>query len=121
MSFLTALRDFALLSNPKTIPPSNLLKFTDTTITIFDKFPKAKYHFLILPRVNSEKGLTVETLHDLRSLLRLDKAKALSVLKDLEKESKEVEKMIVDEMQKAHGPGSEWKVFSGFHAVPSMQ
>lgn len=121
MSFLTALREFALLSNPKTIPPSNLLKFTDTTITIFDKFPKAKYHFLILPRVNTDTGLSTAALHDLRSLLKLEKSKALAVLRDLEEESKGVEAMIVDEMEKANGPGSAWKVFSGFHAVPSMQ
>ncbi|KAG8941343.1 hypothetical protein FRC04_004589 [Tulasnella sp. 424] len=121
MAFLRALKEFACLPDPKTIPPSNLLKYTDTTITLFDKFPKASFHFLILPRVRPEAGLTTSVLHDLKSLLAWkEKEKALELLKELEKESKEVQKMVRDEMQKRHGDGCEWKVFTGFHAVPSM-
>ncbi|KAG9042628.1 hypothetical protein FS837_010612 [Tulasnella sp. UAMH 9824] len=121
MAFLRALKDFACLPDPKTIPPSNLLKYTDTTITIFDKYPKANFHFLVLPRVRPDAGLTTTVLHDLKSLLAWkEKEKALEVLKDLEKESKEIQEMVRDEMHKRFGEGCEWKVFAGFHAVPSM-
>lgn len=122
MAFLRALKDFACLPDPKTIPPSNLLKYTDTTITLFDKYPKANFHFLVLPRVRPDAGLTTTVLHDLKSLLAWkEKEKALEVLKDLERESKEIQEMVRDEMHKRFGEGCEWKVFTGFHAVPSMQ
>ena len=120
MFSLHALKEFATHADPKLIPPSTLLKYTDTTVTIFDKYPKAKYHFLVLPRTNAANGRTGSVLHDLRSLLKQDKEFALEVLNDLHAESKEIEKMIRDEMHRDYGAECEWRVFSGFHAVPSM-
>ncbi|KAG8899069.1 hypothetical protein FRB99_006950 [Tulasnella sp. 403] len=115
---LHVLKEFATRRDPKTLPPSTLLKFSPSTITVFDKYPKATFHFLVLPRVDKDAGRTPSVLHDLRSLLQHDKEAALEILRDLESESREVERMVLDEMQKRFG--FQWKVYVGFHAVPTL-
>ncbi|KAG8995996.1 hypothetical protein FRB95_011632 [Tulasnella sp. JGI-2019a] len=118
---LHALKEFASATDPSSLGPSTLLKYTAFTITVFDKYPKAKYHFLILPRIDPKVAhRTTSALHDLRSLLMLGPEKAKVVLKELEEASVAVEEMIRDEMHGDHGEGVEWEVMKGFHAVPSM-
>lgn len=119
---INALKAVASNADPTSISPTTLLRYTSSTATIFDKYPKAQYHFLILPRIDPKvPSRTTGALHDLKSLLRLGKAEASKVLKDLEVESLVVEGMIKDEMQRTYGEGVEWQVMKGFHAVQSMK
>ncbi|KAG8970832.1 hypothetical protein FRC03_000049 [Tulasnella sp. 419] len=121
---LRILQDYASTEDPSSISPSVRLRHTATTLTIFDKYPKASYHFLILPRINNDAGWTKERLTDLRTLLlKWDKSSAKELLKNLEAEAEEVKSMIKDEMRKSHGLSESsdgWGVNVGFHAVPSM-
>ena len=51
MSFATVLRSYATQKDPsRHLPASVHLLSNDHALTIFDKYPKAKYHFLVLPR-----------------------------------------------------------------------
>lgn len=123
---LAALREFACVRSPSTqIPASTLLTYDDKTIAIFDAFPKAKYHFLVLPRYpfpTTAAGSTVR-LNDLESLssviTRPSYDVAREVITAMADMAKEVEEMIQDEMMKTEG--FVWGVDMGFHAVPSMQ
>lgn len=133
---LAALREFACVRSPSVqIPPSTLLTHNDQCIVIFDAFPKAKYHFLILPRYPFPRNRDTRDEHngkdDKRSLCRLDDLDELSdvltlpgparkeILEAMYSMAKEVEEMIQDEMMKTEG--FVWEVDMGFHAVPSMQ
>ncbi|KAF7966122.1 hypothetical protein HWV62_39988 [Athelia sp. TMB] len=117
MSALTILRSYAQKSHPETLPPSVLLEFTDSTITIFDAYPKSVFHFLILPRV--KPPLTIFELASLRTVLKTDKDHARAVLDNLGEEAKKVERQIREEMIKRYG--YEWNIWTGFHAAPSME
>ncbi|KAJ9108715.1 hypothetical protein QFC21_000035 [Naganishia friedmannii] len=136
---LDVLTHYASLSTPDTqLPPDVYLLHDPWTLTIFDKFPKAKYHFLILPRVPSSSSsddaghgndnqddeslsaISPRSLISLHSLLTTTTpAEALAVLRHLEETSLEVVDMVKDEMMKTEG--FEWTVEVGFHAVPSMR
>ena len=98
MSALTVLRSYAQKSHPETLPPSVLLEFTDSTITIFDAYPKSVFHFLILPRV--KPPLTVFELASLRTVLKADKGHARAVLDTLGEEAEKVKLQIRKEMIK---------------------
>lgn len=51
MSFAAVLRSYATQKDPsRHLPASVHLLSNDDALTIFDKYPKAKYHFLVLPR-----------------------------------------------------------------------
>ena len=51
MSFVTVLRSYATLADPaRNLAPSVHLVSNNHAVTIFDKYPKARYHFLVLPR-----------------------------------------------------------------------
>ncbi|CAK9781015.1 HIT-like protein [Cutaneotrichosporon oleaginosum] len=115
---LSALRDMARLPRPSSLPPSTLLLETPAAIAIFDKYPKAAYHVLVLPRLPLPPPLegSERDLHDLASLLRSRAPRA--VLDALAEAAAEVEEMIKDEMVKTTGKA--WGVHMGFHAVPSM-
>ena len=126
---LNALRDYATVRNPaRSIPASTLLYHNAHTLAIFDAFPKAKYHFLILPRFpfppaslpdSDESLVPLAALEDLRSLLLKGGKHRDDVLAAMAETAREVEEMIRDEMIKTEG--FEWKVDIGFHAVPSMR
>jgi len=118
MSYLEALRKYVIV-DPTTLGPGVILKWTESTITIFDGFPKALYHFLVLPRVGPSSGLTMSNVASLRDILQWDRVKAQKCLEMLRLEAQEVKKMIEDEMVKTHG--FTWPVFIGLHAVPSMK
>lgn len=117
MSNLTVLQGYAQKAKPETLPPSVLFEYTDTCLTVFDAFPKSTFHFLVLPRVRPP--LTVFELANLRTLLKGDKARAKQVLVDLNDEAHKVKKMIREEMQSRYG--FQWEIWTGFHAVSSME
>ncbi|KAF7305119.1 HIT domain-containing protein [Mycena kentingensis (nom. inval.)] len=116
MSGLLALRSFAQTA-PSKLPGSVLLSHTDDTLTIFDAFPKALFHFLILPRLPTT-GFTTAELTDLRTLLRTDKSRALALLTTLASTAAALRTDIECEMLKHYG--FKWPILTGFHAVPSM-
>lgn len=118
MSNLTILRRYAQLPDPAaTLPKSVLFSHTPTSLTVFDAYPKAKFHFLILPRV--QPPLTFADLTNLQSLLRCDKALAKEVLIGLNKDAEALKQEIEAEMIKDFG--FNWPVQIGFHPTPSME
>ncbi|KAA1469527.1 HIT-like protein, partial [Dentipellis sp. KUC8613] len=120
---LTVLRQYAQKRNPSTLPPSLYFSHTDATLTIFDTFPKALFHFLVLPRPAhyQPRGLSVFDLASLRALLRKteNRERGREVLLDLRAEGARLRGVIEEEMRKRYG--FVWGVWMGFHAVPSME
>ncbi|KAK9894865.1 HIT-like protein, partial [Cystobasidium minutum MCA 4210] len=121
MSWKNALVDYAKTKNPSSLPDDILLMHTKQTLTIWDKYPKAKFHFLTLPRLpfiepGSGDELTQATLDSLSALLA--NKHALKVLKILKDASDEVKEQIEDEMLKREG--FIWPISVGFHAIESM-
>lgn len=92
---LTILRTYAS-SDPATLPPTVLLRSSDANIVIWDKFPKAMFHFLVLPRIRPP--LTEQNASNLSSLIRWDKKKAHECLLQMKSDAEEVKVMIEDEM-----------------------
>lgn len=119
---LFALRDFAKAKNPTAaLPPSVLLLETPKCIAVFDAYPKAIYHFLVLPKipfvVSETKQLNEAELDNLSVLLQHpDHEQVLAALKEA---AAEVVDMVRDEMVKTYG--FEWPINSGFHSIPSMR
>ncbi len=127
---LDILRSYATLPSPtSSLPPSILLLSNPQCIAIFDAYPKAKYHFLVLPRYpfpsqsepDSKKSLVkVEALDNLASLLTKGgtegSAEVIGAMADV---AREVEELIRDEMFKTEG--FEWRIDVGFHAIPSLK
>ncbi|KII88600.1 hypothetical protein PLICRDRAFT_698957 [Plicaturopsis crispa FD-325 SS-3] len=114
---LTLLRKYAQLPNPTTLPPDLYFSHTQTSLTIFDCYPKSIFHFLILPRVQPD--LPAKTLSTLKSLLKGDRARAKSVLEDLRNEAEALKVTIEEEMVSKYG--FKWGIWTGFHAVQSME
>lgn len=131
MSRIDALRAYAQVKQPSAqIPPSTLLTHDNQTLAIFDAYPKAQYHFLILPRypfhhqsdeTRAFKSICkLEALGDLKSLMLQPGSEAREeVFMALKNMAREVEEMIKDEMMKTEG--FTWGVDVGFHAIPSMK
>lgn len=113
---LTTLREYAE-RDPNTLPNSILLTHTANTLTIHDAYPKSIFHYLVLPRTVSP--LTVSDLANLRSLLKRNKEDAKRVLENMVEDAKAVREVIESEMVKKHG--FKWQIWTGFHAVPSME
>lgn len=127
---LNILREYATLPHPQSTLPANVLLFANRQcIAIFDAYPKAKYHFLVLPRYpfpSQSEGETdrslvkLDQLDDLQSLLtKTDTDSREEIISAMLNTAREVEEMIRDEMVKTEG--FEWKIDVGFHAVPSMK
>jgi len=127
---LTALRTYATLSDPASSLPASVLLFANAqTLVVFDAYPKAKYHFLVLPRYpfppqsdpeSRDSTVKLEHLDDLKSLLLKPSGDIRNeVVRAMIESAREVEEMIRDEMVKTEG--FEWKIDVGFHAVPSMK
>lgn len=119
---LFALRDFAKAKNPTAaLPPNVLLLETPKCIAVFDAYPKAMYHFLVLPKipfvVSDTQQLNEAELDSLSALLRSSDYGI--VLEALKEAAAEVVDMVRDEMMKTHG--FEWHVNVGFHSIPSMR
>ncbi|KDQ12373.1 hypothetical protein BOTBODRAFT_34672 [Botryobasidium botryosum FD-172 SS1] len=113
---LTSLSTYAS-SDPASLPPTVLLRSSDDSIVIWDKFPKAMFHFLLLPRIKGP--LTRENTTNLSSFIKWDKSKALNCLLSMKGDAEAVKVMIQDEMTKKHG--FTWDIWMGFHSVPSME
>ena len=106
-------------SSPSSLPPTLLLTNTETSLTIFDKYPKAIYHFLVLPRIFANSAFTANDLMYMHILLaKGKKAEAKMLIEGLKKDAEIVKEMVEKEMLKKHG--YKWDVWIGFHAVPSM-
>ncbi|KAI9631972.1 HIT-like domain-containing protein [Dioszegia hungarica] len=130
MSSAAVLRTYATLPSPSTsLPPRVLLSHNASTLAIFDAYPKAKYHFLVLPRYpfpsNNDPESTrsicrLSDLDDLRSLLTKTTRDAREqIVGQMAEMAREVEEMIRDEMVKSEG--WEWRIDVGFHAIPSLK
>jgi len=117
MPNLTVLRTYALKPNPTDLPSSVLFCHTETSLTIFDAYPKAMFHFLVLPRVIPPT--TTSELTSLRSLLTIEKERAWGIVETLGKDAEQVRGMVEDEMVKRYG--FKWDIWIGFHSVPSME
>lgn len=124
------LRTYATLPSPSTsLSPRVLLTSSQHCMAIFDAYPKAKYHFLVLPRYpfpspsDPDSGKSIVQLghlDDLRSLLNKAPRSAREVvIGQMADMAREVEEMIRDEMVKSEGV--EWKIDVGFHAIPSLK
>lgn len=92
----TTFTTFAKLRDPAELPPDVRVNHTERTLIVFDKFPKAMYHLLVLPRVH--EPLTLKDLRSLKTVLELDKVKAKDCLLMLKEESTLAISMIEDEM-----------------------
>lgn len=144
-----ALVRIASAKDPTTLPTDdNVLFFDDRTITIFDKFAKARYHFLVLPRIpfkasapaarngsrpgtptltaangklnfGSTSSNTVPPSH-MNSLSSLMASPyAAEVLDTLRETSERVVQHIRSDMKEQYGVT--WDIERAFHAVPSME
>lgn len=80
------------MNNPETI-----VKKTENTVVIHDKYPKAKIHYLVLPEDNINSIYKLNSSH-------------VSLLKEFGE--------IYDEMKAEH---KSHNLRAGFHAAPSMQ
>jgi len=106
-------------SSPSSLPPTLLLTHTGTSLALFDKYPKAIYHFLVLPRILPGSEFTVGDLTNLQTLLaKGERAEAKTLLEGLKRDAEMVKEMVEKEMIKKHG--YKWDVWIGFHAVPSL-
>ncbi len=114
---LFALQRYACTDDPSALPNHILKEFTDTTLTLYDCFPKSKIHLLVLPRPHA--GVKKEDLWSLRTLLKGDKDRAKQVLEDMGKTAAKVKDGIEKDMVEKWGV--KWPVWVGFHAISSMQ
>ncbi|KAH9817506.1 HIT-like domain-containing protein [Melampsora americana] len=122
------LQRYASLQSPsKELDSTVFLMETENTLTIFDLFPKAKYHFLVLPRLNVFQNIppidqpkTVsKSLTSLRSLFEsVGPVGVLHLLETLKIASEDVKVSIEEEMYKTEG--RTWPILFGFHAHESM-
>ncbi|KAH8116889.1 hypothetical protein DFH11DRAFT_1137440 [Phellopilus nigrolimitatus] len=115
------LRTYAGLSSPEIIPPHVYFEHSDHTITIFDAYPKAFFHFLILPRLQANSPLTAANLTSLKTFINssdISKRKAIELLRRVKEDAEHLRSMIKEEMLSRFG--FIWNVQMGFHAVQSM-
>lgn len=117
-SILGIFRDYAMKPDPaSSLPPSILLSHSDSSLTIFDAFPKSIFHLLVLPRI--KPPLSARHLADLRSLFQCEKRVAKEVLMNLNEEANKVRVMIEEEMMKRYK--FKWEIWMGFHPISSME
>lgn len=120
---LKVLRTYAKLpdlSIATALPPTVYFSHTQHTLTIFDAYPKALFHFLVLPRLLSRVERPRPDLTDLRALLRRRaSADAQETLRVLADEAARLRGVIAEEMRARYG--FVWDIWAGFHAVPSME
>ncbi|KAG8819519.1 hypothetical protein FRC19_009732 [Serendipita sp. 401] len=65
------------------------------------------------------EGMESAKYRNLRSLLQWDRERAKATILRLQQDSKQIIEDIEDEMIRLHG--FKWKIWTGFHAVPSME
>ena len=106
-------------TSPSSLPPTLLLTNPETSLTLFDKYPKAAYHFLVLPRILANSVFTAKDLTSLQTLLsKGNEGEAKALIEGLKKDAQMVKEMVEKEMVK--NQGYQWDVWIGFHAVPTM-
>lgn len=102
------------------IKPTVFHSANENTIAIKDKFPKAIYHWLVLPRPRD--GVTLDDLGNLRTLLgsrsKVGKERAKEVLDAMGVHAKSLRDEMKNDMKQRYK--FEWEVYIGFHALPSM-
>ncbi|TKY85781.1 hypothetical protein EX895_005321 [Sporisorium graminicola] len=143
-----ALVRIASAKDPTTLSSDDKVLFhDDRTITIYDKFAKARYHFLVLPRIpfkasssasssKPQQGIpslsasdgklnfgatssnTVPASHMQSISALLASPYTSEVLEAVRKASEDVIQYIRNDMLKDHG--TTWDIERAFHAVPSM-
>ncbi|KAH9035383.1 hypothetical protein EDB85DRAFT_1944573 [Lactarius pseudohatsudake] len=116
LSPLKVLRTYAKLPGPSitALPPTVYFSHTKQTLTIFDAYPKALFHFLVLPRLSDgDERSSPSDLTDLRTLLR-KRAFAEETLRVLADEAARLRGVIEGEMRARYGFA--WEVWAGFHA-----
>lgn len=88
-------------THPEKVPPNIMHQYDDKTVCIFDKFPKAFKHLLVLPRrlIPGYGNLTADDV---------------PLLKEMQKRGQ----MTVEQLTSRYGT---LKFRLGFHAVPSMR
>ena len=130
---LKILRTYAKLPDTSiatALPPTVYFSHTQHTLTIFDAYPKALFHFLVLPRLSSpSSSSSASDLTDLRTLLRRRastaaadaqaRLRAEETLRALSDEAARLRGVVEEEMRTRYGFA--WDVWTGFHAVPSME
>lgn len=138
----------AAARDPTALPSTDrILFYDDRTITIYDGFAKAKYHFLVLPRIpfklSTSRGSSsqqaaptlsasngrlnfgasssnvVPASHMMSISSLLASPHAAEVLEAVHKASDRVLEHIRTDMMKQYGVT--WEVERAFHAVPSME
>ncbi|KAL5532697.1 HNT3_3 [Sanghuangporus sanghuang] len=116
------LRTYAQLSEPTRLAPSIYFTHTEKTVTIFDAYPKAVFHLLVLPRIKDKEGpLSAANLTSLKKFLnsnQTNRKDARELLGRLKEDGEKVREMVKEEMRDRYG--FVWKVHLGFHAVQSM-
>lgn len=118
MAGLAILRTYAS-RDPVDIPPTIRFTSNESSLVIYDAYPKSIFHFLVLPRVNNSKSRTASLLSNLWTLLKSDKSVAKEIICNLAEMAGEVKKDIEEEMVKRYG--FTWGVWMGFHGNPSME
>ena len=117
----TILSKYARTIDPENFPRSIYFEHTSKTLTVFDRFPKARFHFLLIPR--RLPGIrNISNLHSLYSFFNcpeVGRKEALELLYDLKKEAEYAKKLIEEEMVRFYG--FKTKVYMGFHAIQSME
>ncbi len=117
MAHLTILRTYAERVDPNTLPPTVKLCHSDASVTIFDKYPKAHFHFILIPFIRPP--LTAANLRDLRSLLQLPREQAQALLQTVRRDALAEKALVAAEMLERHG--CTWGIQLGFHSVPSLE
>ena len=117
MAHMTILRTYADRVDPNKLPPTVKLCHTDFSVTIFDKFPKSHFHFLLLPFIRPP--LRAADLCDLAALLRLPREQAKAVLQNMRRDALAAKALVEAEMVQRFG--FKWGIQMGFHAVPSLE
>ena len=111
--------------SPETFPPSVYFSHTEHTITIFDAYPKAEYHLLVIPRVSNNAEDRVRSPRSLMSLKTLfntpgiEKKDIREFLETLKADADALKEELEEDMRIRRG--FVWKLYFGFHAVQSME
>lgn len=63
--------------------------------------------------------LRAAQLSNLQSLFKADKMQAKDLILGLQRDAKEIRSLIEEEMMSRYG--FKWDIYTGFHAVPSME
>ncbi|KAK9766807.1 aprataxin-like protein [Basidiobolus ranarum] len=100
LNWKTVLKPY--IEQPEKYPSSIVYSFDEEAVVIYDQFPKAQKHFLILPRSGIE-SISVLKKEDLTLLVKL----------------KTRGEKLIEQLQKDFPESTKYRL--GFHAIPSLQ